>query len=187
MPKITFIDLQEDSLQQSTLSSAADTSLISPYLPKKKEFSLPKWFAPPFLSVIALKNLPVNILAFFIARASIMGEIAPFGLAFFAAALSAAPPKDKTVAVGVWVLAGVLVGGQYWEALIYALSMILYRQLAPKLIRYKKSIHTVPFFFLGSVFFCGTALMYWRDASLYGFFLTAADAVFCLALVYIFQ
>ena len=192
MPKITLIDLQEDSVNQSSLTTAstAESGLNTLYEePKNRVFFLSKWMSMFWPALTALKNLPVNILAFLLGRASIMGEIAPFGLAFFAAVaiFTANKENGRTAAIGLCALLGVLSAGKYWEAIVYALSMTSYWHFADKLFRPGRTIHTITFLFLGSIFLSSMAVFLWRDSSLYGFLIVMVNTIFCLTLIYAFQ
>ncbi len=130
-------------------------------------------------------NLPLNLLAFLLARVSIMGETAPFGLALFAAVAQIARPRS--LAVGAWALAGVLSGGHWTEAGLYVFAMVMYYRLADKLTHVHRKLLAVPLFMFGAVALGGMALTLFRQGTLYEMLLVLFDAAMCMVLAYIFM
>ncbi len=183
MPKVSIITLPEEMLQAPPVRQPADSvSEDKPGFPWREFFD---WIRLSLRALFHQDNLPVNILALLVGRVSLMGEIAPFGLALFAAIAGLA--RERSAAAGVWALAGVISAGFYQEGVIYLLSMLLYWRLSDKLSRYEKKIQAIPLFMFGCVFLSGMALTSLGEASLYGAMLVVFDATLCMILVFIFQ
>jgi stage II sporulation protein E len=183
MPKVSIINLPEEMLQAPPVRPSTDSvSEDKPGFPWREFFD---WIKLSLGALFHQHNLPVNLLALLIGRVSLMGEVAPFGLALFAAIAGLA--RERAAAVGVWALAGVLSAGFYQEGVIYLLSMLLYWRLSDKLSRYERKVQAIPLFMFGCVFLSGMALMSWRESSLYGAILVVFDATLCMILAFIFQ
>lgn len=128
--------------------------------------------------------LPLNVMAFLLGRVSIMGELAPFGLAFFAAVAQVAPARAPAAAV--WSVVGVLSSGRYYEAGLYLLAMTLYFRVAGRLTRFERKFQAVPLFVFSVAALGGCGLMVWQDASLYDFLAVFFEAMICMVSAYIF-
>lgn len=129
-------------------------------------------------------GLPLNALAFLLGRVSILGEVAPFGLAFAAAVAQGA--RGRAPAVAVWALAGMLSVGRYVEAGLYVAAALLYVKAADRLTRQQLKLQAVPLYVFAAVALGGGLLLVWQQAPLYGFLLVAFDAALCVVLMYIF-
>ncbi|HWR43504.1 stage II sporulation protein E [Sporomusa sp.] len=183
MPKVSVITLPEEILQVPPVRPSADSvPEDKPGFPWRDFFD---WVKLSLRALFHQQNLPVNLLALLIGRVSLMGEVAPFGLALFAAMAGVA--RERAAAVGVWALAGVLSAGFYQEGVIYLLSMLLYWRLSDKLSRYERKVQAIPLFMFGCVLLSGMALTSWRESSLYGAMLVVFDATLCMILAFIFQ
>ncbi len=183
MPKVSVITLPEEILQAPPARPPAESvHEVKHGFPWREFFD---WIKMGRKALFHQQNLPLNMLAFLIGRVSLMGELAPFGLALFAAVAGLA--RGRAVAVAVWALAGVLSTGFYQEAIIYLFSMLLYWRLSDKLSRYEKKAQAVPLFMFGCVFLSGMALMPWRESALYGMMVVVFDATLCMVLAFIFQ
>jgi stage II sporulation protein E len=130
-------------------------------------------------------NLPVNILAFLLGRVSIMGELAPFGLAFCAAVAWA--DKGRAPAAALAALAGMLSAGRFLEAGLYLAAAAMYVKAADRLTRLHYKLQAVPLYVFAVVVAGGALAMLWHRAPLYGLLLVFFDAVLCVALTYIFM
>lgn len=183
MPKVSVVTVPEEMLQAGPARSAAESMVMDkPKFPWQEFFN---WVKASLKALFHQQNLPINILALLLGRVSLMGEVAPFGLAMFAALASAA--RQRAAAAGVWAVAGVLSAGFYHAGIIYLISMLLYWRLSDKLTRYEKKAQAIPLFIFGSVLLSGMALMPWQDSSLYGAMLVVFGAALCMVLAFIFQ
>jgi len=183
MPKVSVITLPEEILQAPPMRPSVELRQEEkPFFSWQELFD---WMRTRGKELAYQHNLPLHILALLLGRVSLLGEVAPFGLAIFAAVASLA--RERAAAVGIWALVGVLSAGYYQEAIIYLLSMLLYWRLSDKLTRYEKKIQAVPLFLFGCMFLSGAALMPWRDLSLYGMLLVILDATLCMIVAFIFR
>ncbi|SMD04669.1 stage II sporulation protein E [Sporomusa malonica] len=183
MPKVSVVTLPEEMLQAPPARPAAESMIMDKPRFPWQEFS--NWVKASVRALFHQQNLPINFLALLLGRVSLMGEVAPFGLALFAAIACVA--RQRAAAAGVWALAGVLSAGFYHAGIIYLISMLLYWRLSDKLTRYEKKAQAIPLFMFGSVFLSGVALMPWQDSSLYGAMLVVFGAMLCMVLAFIFQ
>ncbi len=129
-------------------------------------------------------NLPVNILAFLLGRVSIMGELAPFGLAFCAAVAWA--DKGRAPAAALAALLGMLSAGRFLEAGLYLAAAAVYVKAAERLTKLHHKLQAVPLYVFAVVVAGGGLVMLWNRAPLYSFLLVGIDAILCVALTYIF-
>jgi stage II sporulation protein E len=129
--------------------------------------------------------LPLNIIALLLSRVTIMGELAPFGLAFFAAVSQAA--RERALPVAVWATVGVFSTGRYMEGCLYSLAIVAYFRFAGKLMGLKKKFQAVPFFIFIVVAFGGTLLGIIQGATLYSYMTVMFDAIICIVMAYIFM
>ena len=183
MPKVSVITLPEEIIQAPPVRPS--TALLREDKPNFSWREFGNWVKTNGRALFYQQNLALYILALLLGRVSLLGEMAPFGLALFAAVASLA--RERATAVGIWALAGVLSAGFYQEAIIYLLSMLLYWRLSDKLTRYEKKAQAVPLFLFGCIFLSGAALMPWRDSSLYGMLLVILDATLCMILAFVFR
>ncbi len=127
----------------------------------------------------------INGLAFLLSRVSLLGELAPFGLAFFAAVAQAT--RKQAPGAAVWVLLGVLSVGRYFEAGLYLLTILLCFRLMDKLKSPERRLHILPLFLFAAVIVGGVPLALWQGATLYQLLLVLFDALLCMVLTYIFM
>lgn len=178
MPKVTVVSLPEEVLPPPSLPQSK---------PKLKKI---KWNNVIFnKSVIGLKlliytSLPLNILAFLLGRVAIMGEMAPFGLALFAA--TAHIDKKRALAIALYSLAGVISSGNYQQAFVYALSFVLYFKLDHKLSHIHKKLFQIPLFIACLAASSGAIINVITQGNLYSIVLALFNATICLVLSYIF-
>ncbi len=135
-------------------------------------------------SLVRPAGLPFNILAFLLGRVSIVGELAPFGLAFCAAL--AMTSRGRAPAAALAALAGMLSAGRALEAGLYLLAMLVYAKLADRLTRQHSKLQAVPLYVFAAAVFGGGFVMLWHQAPLYGLLLAVFDAALCVVLTYIF-
>lgn len=183
MPKVSVITLPEEILQAPPARPPAETVQEVKPIFSWREFI--EFVKAGRRALFHQQNLLVNILALLIGRVSLMGEMAPFGLALFAAVAGVA--RERLGAVGVCALAGVLSAGFYQEGIIYLFSMLLYWQLSDKLSRYEKKVQAIPLFMFACVFLSGMALVPWRESALYGMMVVVFDATLCMVMAFVFQ
>lgn len=180
MPKVTVITLPNEILdvpQPKTEKKQAPRRLpIRSFL--YKGYNL-------ILSAVQTENWPIYVLSFLLGRATLMGDVIPIGLAFFAAV--AQLEKKRAFMVGIWCIAGVLSAGYYIEAGTYIITMFLYFLWAGKLTRLHKKILAVPLLAFGTILCCGFFKSIIVEPTLYNFLLAVFDAGTCLVLSYIFM
>lgn len=174
MPRVTVVTMPEQVLEAPR-----------PKEPQRKIRKIP-WNgglqkAGVILAALAhYNNLTLNVLAFLLGRVSIMGEMAPFGLAFFAAVAQIA--RSRSLAAGVWAVAGVASAGHGDEAVLYILAMGLYYRLADKLTHAHRKFLAVPLFMFGAVALGGMTLAIVRQGTLYDMMLALLEAALCMIL-----
>jgi len=180
MPKVTVITLPNEMLD-----------VPQPITEKKqapRQLSFKKIFYKGYcvlLSIMQAENWFINILSFLLGRVTIMGDIAPIGLAFFAAV--AQLQKRRAFMVGLWCIAGVLTAGYYVEVGIYIATMFLYFLWADKLTRLHKKIMAVPLLAFCVIICYGFVINMVAQPTLYSFLLLLFDAGTCMVLSYIFM
>jgi stage II sporulation protein E len=180
MPKVTVVTLPTELLDVS--QPITEKKIIPRRLPVvtifKKLYSI-------LLPLVYKENWFINILAFLLGRVSIVGDIAPFGLAFFTAV--AQVERKKALMVGLWCITGVITGGFYTEIGTYIFAMFLYFLWADKLTRMHKKILAVPLLIFCAVLCSGLIISIFHQPTLYSFLLVLFDAGTCMVLSYIFM
>ena len=183
MPKVTVMSLPTEMIEVKVPEAAG------PKNGKKTDwqFLLVLWrsikeFAG---SLVRQNRLPINVVAFLVGRVVLLGEVAPFGLAYFAAIASLS--RKKSMAVAVWAVAGVLSEGYYVQALIYVCSICLYYRFANKLTKFEQKVLAMPLFMFSAVFLSGLICSVWGEYTLYNLLLILYNAVLCMMLTYIFM
>ncbi|SFM18194.1 stage II sporulation protein E [Pelosinus propionicus] len=180
MPKVTVITLPNEMLdvpQPKTEKKQAPRHLSFKTI-------LYKGYCM-FLPIMQTQNWFINMLSFLLARVTIMGDIAPIGLAFFAAV--AQLQKKRAFTVGLWCIAGVLSAGYYVEVGTYVATMLLYYLWSDKITRLHKKIMAVPLLAFCVILCYGFVISLFSQATLYNFLLQIFDASTCLVLSYIFM
>ena len=183
MPKVSVITLPEGMLPAPSMQPTA--AVVSATSREDSWLELRKWTSIGKKALGYPQYMPLYVLALLLGRVALPGEIAPFGLALFAAV--AAQSRDRSAAVGIAALAGAASAGFYQEAVIYLLSMLAYWRLADKLTLSEKKLQAVPLFLFGCVFLSGALLLPWRDMSIYGVLMVSLDALLCLVLTLVFH
>lgn len=127
----------------------------------------------------------INIVAFLLGRVSILGEISPFGLAFFAAVVSVS--KERALGVAIWTLAGLFstkpgLGG----FAAFGAIVLFFRLMRGERVRPDKKLIAFPVL----IFVCAliarfiTATIF--NPILYSYLLALFDATITLVLTLIF-
>lgn len=126
----------------------------------------------------------LHLLALLLGRLTILGDLAPFGLGFFAATAQIA--KERAYGVGAATLLGVLSAGRYEEAGIYLFSMLVYFKMEGRLTRIEKKMFAVPIGMFFSFLLGGFCLNYLQDATLYSHVVVFFNALLCMIASYLF-
>ncbi|BBB91253.1 MAG TPA: stage II sporulation protein E [Methylomusa anaerophila] len=186
MPKVSVVTLPEDVLKAPSAGQPAAAAVEE----RQLGISFPwRELARELYNRITIlfspANILIDVLAFLLGRVCLIGEVAPFGLAFFAAVASVS--RERAPMAGLWALLGVISVGQYMEAGIYFLSMIMYWRISDKLDRMLPKAHAVPLLIFGCVLLSGLPLSLWREVSFYNTMLVVLDAAMCMVLAFIFS
>lgn len=127
----------------------------------------------------------INLVALLLGRVSILGEISPFGLAFFAAVVSV--NRERAVGVAIWTLVGLFSTNPGWGGMAAVGAIALFfRFMRGERVRPDKKLVAYPLL----MFFCalvtrtimGTVL----NPTLYGYLLALFDATITLVLTLVF-
>jgi stage II sporulation protein E len=180
MPKVTVVTLPTELLDVS--EPIVEKKITSRRLPIMAIFH--KLYST-LLPLVSKENWFIIMLAFLLGRVSIVGDIAPFGLAFFTAV--AQVQRKKALMVGFWCIAGLIAGGFYTEIGTYIFAMFLYFLWADKLTRIHKKILAVPLLIFCAVLCSGLIISIFHQPTLYSFLLVLFDAGTCMVLSYIFM
>lgn len=128
--------------------------------------------------------LGLALTGFLMGRVSILGELSPFGLAFFAAVTAVCWPR--ALVAGAGALLGVLTTGQPLDMMVYASNMLLYWCLARRAQQERPPYYALPLVMAGVILLVGATVTLVLQKSLYGLVLVIFQALFCLLLAYIF-
>lgn len=126
----------------------------------------------------------LHSIAFLLGRVSIVGELMPFGLAFFIAV--ALKQRACALSVGAFTLAGSLSSGYAVESAWYMLIMASYLWLLRYETRWQKKMWTSLIIAVAGVILLGVALLLWQVIALYQFMLIGFTIAASLVLVMIF-
>lgn len=137
------------------------------------------------VSLFSKENGFISILAFLLGRVSIMGDVAPVGLAFFAAV--AQQEGKRSLLVGLWSIVGVLSAGYYSEVGTYVFAMLLYFLWADKLTRMHKKVLSVPLLMFCAIICSGLIATLYNQSTLYNVLVSLFDAGTCMILSYMFM
>ncbi|MGI6091967.1 MAG: stage II sporulation protein E [Veillonellaceae bacterium] len=179
MPRVTVVSVPEDVVQAPSLPPSPK--------PRVKKFA---WTAinskiSAVFRTLLYRHLLMSILAFLLGRVAIMGEMAPFGLALFAAV--AHTDRSRAPAMALWSLAGVISSGNYPQAWIYGFSILLYFRLADKLTLMHRKLLVVPVAIACAAAFAGMAVnLVGQQTALYSMVFALFNAAICLVSTYIF-
>lgn len=123
-------------------------------------------------------------LAFLLARLTLLGDLAPFGLGFFAA--TAQLLKARKGMIAIFAILGVLSTGRYEETFIYLFSMAVYFKMQPQLTKLDKKMFAVPIVMFFSILVSGFVINYIEDHSLYNNLVVFFNAALCMISTHIF-
>jgi len=178
MPKVTVVNLPTENFSLPQAPPTIQTTCRKPVW-RVSGFNCRKLvsrFAAP-------EQLLLGLVAFLLARISLLGELIPFGLAFFAAVAKKAPQRAPVV--GLWAIAGAISAGYFAEAGMYLLTIAVYFYLTAKKLPSRKPL-ALPVIMFGCVLVTGLALSLWREVTLYNAFLAGFNAAICLVSAFIF-
>lgn len=131
------------------------------------------------------ENMLVNIVAFLLGRVAILGEISPFGLAFFAAVISV--NREKAVGVAIWTIIGLLSTQPGWGAFAAVLAIaVFFRILRGGRIKTEKKLIGFPVLMFSCVLIARLGMTAIFNPSLYGCLLALFDALITLVLTLVF-
>jgi stage II sporulation protein E len=180
MPKVTVVTLPNEILDVP--QPVVKKKSTSQQLPLRAIFQN---FHRIALLLFARGNGFISILAFLLGRVSIMGDIAPVGLAFFAA-VAQIEGKKAALLVGLWSMAGVVSAGYYYKVVAYAFAMLLYFFWADKLTRMHKKIFAIPLLMFYAIVCSGLVASLYQQSA-YNVLVSLFDAGTCVVLSYIFM
>lgn len=134
---------------------------------------------------LAMENWFVWILGMLLARVSLLGELEPCGMAFFASIYPLAPRLAVFAACGVTI--GVLSLGYGGQACIYIISMIGYIRYYDKVNRLERKMLALPILLFSVVLISSILVRINSDFTLYEGLLASINALSCALLYYIFD
>lgn len=136
-------------------------------------------------TMVGKEVLGLNILAFLLGRVSILGELMPFGLAYFTAVTRL--KRTSALAVAIWTSVGSLSMGYSFETVGYMAIMLSYYYLTSKETRVQKRLLTISILMgVGAILVATTALV-WQQITLYQMMLLGFNISACLILATIFS
>lgn len=136
---------------------------ISEYLANNLKVKEEKYFR---------KNIIINAIGFLLGRASILGGIAPFGIAYYGALSSA---KVNLRGTFLFIIGGILSLGLNISHLKYIISMVLYYMLSSVFANSNTVIKNAFKVFI-SIFIVGTCINLFDEFLLYDFILNLFEA-----------
>jgi stage II sporulation protein E len=152
-----------------------------------KQFSVKLWQKTPKLLQILLQKdgWLINFVALLLGRVSILGEISPFGLAFFAAVVSV--NRERAVGVAFWTLIGLFstkpgLGGL---AAVGAITLF-FRLMRGERVRPEKKLIAYPVLIFVCVLLARLITATVFNQTLYGYLLALFDATITLVLTLVF-
>jgi stage II sporulation protein E len=127
----------------------------------------------------------VNIVALLLGRVSILGEISPFGLAFFAAVTSV--NREKAVGVAIWTIVGLFTTQPGWGGLAAVFAIVLFfRLLRGERVRPEKKLIAYPVLMFGCALAARLIMTTITNPTMYGYVLALFDATITLVLTLVF-
>lgn len=181
MPKVSVVTLPAEALPASESIQSIQRPAV------KRSFNIrPLLYLlrDGMITLFGREMLLTNGLSFLLSRVSIMGELSPFGLAFFAAVAQVS--GRKAIPAAFWAIAGVLSTGRYSEALLYSVAIMLYFRYRERLSRFHSKVMAVPLFLFGVVTLSGTVIALWQQGALYNLLLVLFDSTLCFVLASLF-
>lgn len=189
MPRVTILSIPDEIpvAPQVEGPKQRPRAWIRTCLVKLRQLSIEKTItdlieqAKPWL---AKENLFVGILGAMLARVSLLGELEPCGIAFFASIYAIAPRLAFFAACGITV--GVFSLGLSEQVLIYVVSMIGYICYHDKVSRVERKMLALPILLFSVVFVSNILVKINSDFTLYEGLLAFINALLCALLYYIF-
>lgn len=182
MPKVTVVTLPEQ-----VLHVPKQQPIVTPK-PQRRKLALGKiigklrdWLLP----LVHRDHLALNCLALLLGRLAILGEMSPFGLAFFAAVAQVARERASTVAV--WAIAGVISVGHYSEAGVYLLAVLMYFRWQNKITRLHQKMLAIPLLMFSAVIAGGLTTTFIQHGTLYNGVTVFFNAAICMVSSYVFM
>ncbi|WP_110953591.1 stage II sporulation protein E [Anaerosinus massiliensis] len=123
-------------------------------------------------------------LAFLLSRLTLLGDLAPFGLSFFAA--TAEFVKGRMLLIAASTVLGVLSTGNYTEALIYLFAIVVYLKMRTRLTKLDKKMFAVPLVMFFSILVSGFIINYINDRVLYENLVVVFNATLCMIATQLF-
>jgi stage II sporulation protein E len=182
MPKVTVVTLPEQ-----VLHVPKQQPVVTPK-PQRRKLALGKvigklrdWLLP----LVHRDHLALNCLALLLGRLAILGEMSPFGLAFFAAVAQVA--RERASAVAVWAIAGVISVGHYSEAGVYLLAVLMYFRWQNKITRLHRKMLAIPLLMFCAVIAGGLTVTFIQHGTLYNGVTVLFNAAICMVSSYVFM
>ena len=123
------------------------------------------------------------LIAFLLSRLSVMGESAPFGVAF-AAVMMQGSFKRWSPAAGA--VGGLLSTGHYPEGAAYAVILLIYYRFADSLSRLHNRMWATSIFIGTAVAFSGAVMALWQEEGLYRLLRSLLDGALATVITQIF-
>jgi len=182
MPKVTVVTLPEQ-----VLHVPKQQPVVTPK-PQRRKLALGKVLSKLrdlLLPLVYRDYLAINVLALLLSRLAILGEMSPFGLAFFAAVAQVA--RERAGAAAVWAIAGVISVGHYGEAGVYLLAVLMYFRWQNKITRLHRKMLAIPLLMFCTVIVGGLTMAFIQHGTLYNGVTVLFNAAICLVSSYVFM
>lgn len=190
MPRVTILSIPDEIpvAPQAQGPRKRPRAWIRSILAQLKQLSIEKTIIPIMTAVrpwLAQENWFVAILGVLLARVSLLGELEPCGIAFFASIYARSPRSALFAACGV--TGGVLSLGFGGQAVIYLASMMGYIRYYAKVSRLERKMLALPVLLFSVVFISNVLVQINSDFTLYEGLLALINALLCALLYYIFD
>lgn len=190
MPRVTILSIPDEIplIPQAQGPKKRPRAWVKSFLAQLRQLSIEKTITPIFDEVrpwLAQKNWFVAILGVLLARVSLLGELEPCGIAFFASIYALSPRLALFAACGV--TGGVLSLGYSGQAFIYVASMIGFIRYYDKVNRLERKMLALPVLLFSVVFISNVLVQINSDFTLYEGLLAFINALLCALLYYIFD
>ncbi len=190
MPRVTILSIPDEIplLPQAQGPKKRPRAWLRNILVQLRQLSIEQTLTPLFVEIkpwLAPQNWFVAILGALLARVSLLGELEPCGIAFFASIYALSPRLALFVACGV--TGGVLSLGYGGQIFIYIASMIGYVRYYSKVNRLERKMLALPVLLFLVVFISHILVQINSDFTLYEGLLAFINALLCALLYYIFD